>query len=351
LTNTHENGSAPSVPDFSRLRVAVVGDLVADHYLYASPRRLSREAPVMVLAHEREEVGAGGAANVARNLRALGAQVSIHGVAGKDSSGRELRRLLEAHGIDTAGLALQSGWTTPAKTRVLAAEPRRSLQQVLRIDREPSKPADAKLRRGVVERVRGMADSIDALLVADYEYGMVCTELAQVVRELAAGGLPVLLDPRDLIDQFAGVTALTPNMAELARFAAVSQESLDEPGRLREVAKSIRKRVRARYLLVTCGNKGMALFGEDVDPEGIAVDAWGSGEVTDVCGAGDTAAAVFALALAMGLEPTCGMVLANAASGVVCMEHGAAMCSPAQLRAALPLAPAAKPLGGRVSYV
>ena len=350
MSDIKNNGSSLTVPDFTRLRVAVVGDLVADHYLFASPRRLSREAPVMVLAHEREAIGAGGAANVARNLRSLQAQVSIHGVAGKDASGRELKRLLEEHGIDTAGLALQAGWTTPTKTRVLAAEPRRSLQQVLRIDREPATPADAELRRAVAARVRSLAGSIDALLVADYEYGMVDPELAEVVRDLAAGGLPVLLDPRVHVDQFAGVTALTPNMAELARFTGVSADVLDDPQRLRELAVEFRQRVRARFLLVTCGNKGMALFGEDLDPEGIAVDAWGSGEVTDVCGAGDTAAAVFGLALALGLDATRGMLLANAASGVVCMEHGAAMCSPGQLRSALHAAPTAKRLGGRISF-
>jgi rfaE bifunctional protein kinase chain/domain len=338
-----------SVPDFTGLRVAVVGDLIADHYLYARPTRLSREAPVMVLSHESESVGAGGAANVARNLRALGADVRVLGVTGRDTSGRELVRLLEAQGIDTSGLELLAGWTTPTKTRILAAEPRRSLQQVLRIDREPIAPADESVRRAIAGRIRELSGSIDVLLVSDYEYGMVCSEVADAVRELSASGALVVLDPREEVESFAGITAITPNMGELARFANLSTEALDDPRRLREVAAAFRERVRVRWLLVTCGNRGMALFGEGIDPEGLAVEASGTGEVTDVCGAGDTAAAVFALALASGLDASQSMVLANAAAGVVCMEHGAAVCTPPQLRAALPAAPPAHRLG-RASY-
>ncbi len=337
--------NSPLIPDFSSLRVAVVGDLVVDHYLYARPQRLSREAPVMVLRHEREDQGAGGAANVARNLRALGAEVCIFGAAGMDSAGRDLLELLKGHRIDVAGIEMLPGWTTPMKTRILAAEARRSLQQVLRIDREPAAPADSATRQRVAQRVRALSGKIDALLVADYEYGMVCKDVAAAVRELAASGTLVVLDPRDHLDAFRGVSALTPNMSELARFTGASPESLDEHSRLREVALGFLERVQSRWLLVTRGNRGMALFGEGIDPKGVTVAASGTGEVTDVCGAGDTAAAVFALALASGQAPTEAMVLANAASGVVVMEHGAAMCSRAQLRSALPAAPAVRRLG------
>jgi D-beta-D-heptose 7-phosphate kinase/D-beta-D-heptose 1-phosphate adenosyltransferase len=337
-----------SVPDFTGLRVAVVGDLIADHYLYARPTRLSREAPVMVLSHKSESVGAGGAANVARNLRALGAKVRIFGVTGRDTSGRELVRLLEAQGIDTAGLELLAGWTTPTKTRILAAEPRRSLQQVLRIDREPSTPADVNAARH--RRTDPRARRLDrrparvGLRVRDgVQRGRWCGEGSQRERRALTG------PARGVVESFAGITAVTPNMGELARFANLSTGRSTIPGASREVAASFRERLRVRWLLVTCGNRGMALFGEGIDPEGLAVEASGTGEVTDVCGAGDTAAAVFALALASGLEASQSMVLANAAAGVVCMEHGAAVCTPPQLRAALPAAPPAHRLG-RTSY-
>lgn len=335
------------VPDFSSLSVLVVGDLIADHWLYASPRRLSREAPVMVLRHERERMGAGGAANVARNLRSLGAEVSVLGAIGKDANGRELLTLLEDEGIDTSGVELVPGAITPTKTRVLAAEPRRSLQQILRIDRDPVAPLAPEIRARVAARAFALGQHADAVVVSDYEYGCASREVGAAASELATNGRIVVLDPRTAIDGFEGLTALTPNVGEvahLARGAAFVPEGLDDPMALRTAARELLERAGCRYLLVTRGNLGMALFGREADgipDEGVAVEASGSGEVTDVCGAGDTAASVFALALAAGAKPADAMVLANAASGVVVMEHGAAVCRPPQLAEALVSAPPA----------
>ena len=335
------------VPDFRSLSVLVVGDLIADHWLYASPRRLSREAPVMVLRHERERMGAGGAANVARNLKALGADVSVLGAVGKDANGRELLTLLEDEGIDTSGVELVPGGTTPTKTRVLAAEPRRSLQQVLRIDRDPAVPLASEIRSRVAARAFALGQQADAVVVSDYEYGCAGREVGAAASELAVNGRVVVLDPRFSIEGLESLTALTPNVGEvahLARGGAFVPEGLDDPAALRIAAQELLRRAACRYLLVTRGNLGMALFGraaEGLPPEGVAVEASGSGEVTDVCGAGDTAAAVFSLALASGASAVDAMVLANAASGVVVMEHGAAVCRPGQLTGAVAMAPAA----------
>jgi rfaE bifunctional protein kinase chain/domain len=333
-------------PELSRLQVAVAGDLIADHYLYAQPRRLSREAPVMVLRHVSERFGAGGAANVARNLRSLGASVRLVGVVGRDAAGRELLRSLEEEGIDVAGVVARPGVATPTKTRVLAAEPRRSLQQVLRIDKEPEAPVDGELRAEVADRAAAAGREADALVVSDYEYGLVGPELGAAAAHLERAGKVVVLDPRRELEGFPRVTALTPNVEELARLARVEPERLDDARGLRAAAGALLARGTMRWLLVTRGNLGMALFGEGLSDEGVAVEASGSGEVTDVCGAGDTAAAVFALALAAGEAPERAMVLANAASGVVVMEHGAAVCSPAQLAEALAAAPPAVRLAG-----
>jgi rfaE bifunctional protein kinase chain/domain len=336
-----------SVPDFSGQRVAVVGDLVADHYLRAEPRRLSREAPVMVLRHRGEEVGAGGAANVARNLRALGAEVEVFGAVGRDPSGRELLRTLEADGIGVAGVISEPGWTTPTKTRVLAAESRRFPQQVLRIDREPDGPLPPERVEALLRHLRSEAGRLDALVVSDYEYGLVGEPLAALARELAGHGKVVVLDPRRRVEGFEGITAMTPNVGELAAFAGVDPDGLDDAAALREAATALWRRAGSLHLLVTRGNLGMALFGAGLPAEGVAVEASGDGEVTDVSGAGDTAASVFALALAAGCEPTRAMVLANAASGRVVMENGTAVCSRAELEGVLATAPAPTRLSSR----
>lgn len=328
------------VPDFTKLRVAVLGDLIADHWLHARPARLSREAPVMVLRHERESIGAGGAANVARNLRALGAKVSLFGCLGRDASARDLLRLLELEGIDVAGVATIPGWTTPTKTRVLAAEPRRSPQQVLRIDREPDAPAPLEERARIAGIVRANVERFDALLVSDYEYGGVDEHAVAAARRAFERRRVVVLDPRADVDAFQGaLTACTPNTGELAAAVGVDASALDDHAACSRAARVLLARLQPEHLLVTRGNLGMALFGASAPEHGCAVDASGEGEVTDVCGAGDTSAAVFTLALAAGCDAPRAMALANAAAGVVVMEHGTATCSPAQLAEAFALAP------------
>ena len=323
------------VPDFSRLRVAVAGDLVADRYLYTSPRKLSREAPVLVLRHERETLGLGGAANVARNLRMLGAATELFGLAGRDASGRELVARLEEEDIGHESVLSVPGWTTPTKTRVLAAEARRSVQQVLRIDREPGQDAPPAKRAEIARRLRSGAAEFDALVVSDYEYGLVGAELGSLAREWAAAGRTVVLDPRRALEPFRGITALTPNVGELARFTGSEPDRLDDPAALARAAGELLAQCGVRWLLVTRGNLGMALFGEEVPAAGLYVEASGTLEVTDVSGAGDTAAAVFALALAAGRPAQQAMQLSNAAAGVVVLEHGAAACTRAQLERAL----------------
>lgn len=338
---------AYDISAFERLRVAVAGDLVADHYLHAEPRKLSREAPVMVLRHAREHLGAGGAANVARNLRALGTEVALFGALGRDANGRELRHLLEREDIDVEGVAQVGGWITPTKTRILAAEARRSPQQVLRIDREPAGPVEEGVRRQVAGSLLARGADFDALIVSDYSYGLVGPELGHSARALAARGTTVVLDPRQDLDDFSGLAALTPNVGELARFVGADPDRLDDARELQRAASLLLRRARCRWLLVTRGNLGMALFGEGLGEGGVAVDASGSGEVTDVSGAGDTAAAVFTLALAAGLAPSDAMVVANAASGVVVMEQGTAVCPRAELEAALATTPPALRLAER----
>lgn len=336
-----ERRETRAVPDFRSTTIAVVGDLICDRYVRAEPRKLSREAPVMVLRHQSDSARAGGAANVARNLRALGADVRLFGAVGRDADGRELLRLLEEDGIDTGGVETVPGWTTPTKTRILAAEPRRSLQQVLRIDREPETPLVASARAGLADAVTRLDASVDGLIVSDYEYGAVDAGLGRAVAARAKDGLVCVLDPRTLTG-FDGLTALTPNVGELVRFAGRHElDSLEEPSALAAAAQTLLAKVDVRYLLVTRGNLGMALFGEDIDERGVAVEASGHGDVTDVSGAGDTAAAVFTLALAGGRPAVEAMALANAASGVVVMEHGVAVCSPVELERALRTAPAA----------
>ena len=330
---------ASYVPDFSSLRVAVIGDLIADHYVYTRPGRLSREAPVMVMQHSAEELRAGGAANLARNLWSLGARVSVHGVVGRDARGQALLRLLGEEQLDLSGVEAVDSWVTPTKTRICSAEASRTYQQVLRIDREPEAPLEDVLMRRFAERVRALEGEVDALLLSDYQYGLIDARVAEAARDLAEAGTTVVLDPRSALDPFRGLTAITPNLAELASATNARPEELEDPERLAESAGRVLGRTRPDWLLVTLGNRGMALFGRDLPSEGMHVAASGSEVGLDPTGAGDTAAATFTLALASGASGPEAMKLANAASGVVVQENGTAVCSPSRLRSALAQAP------------
>jgi len=325
------------VPDFSALRVAVVGDLVADHYLFGEPTRLSREAPVMVLRHRGEELGAGGAANAARNLRSLGARVLALGVVARDRNGRELLELLERDGIDVSGVETSADWVTPTKTRILGAEPGRTRQHVLRIDREPEGAPPAAVRVRLATRLVELEDHVDAVLLSDYGYGLLGEELAEAARASKAAGAVVVLDPRRLFEPFHGLSAITPNLGELARAARRAPEELASGAELARAARVVLGELGPEHLLVTLGNRGMQLF-QRAEPAPLSVPAAGS-EALDVSGAGDTAAAAFTLALAAGLDGARALRLANAAASVVVMEHGAAACALDKLRSALANAP------------
>ena len=211
---------------------------------------------------------------------------------------------------------------------------------MLRIDREPEHAIEPSARAAIARDLASAGREADAVIVSDYEYGLSGIEIAAVARELAGAGKVVVLDPRCDIDQYTGITALTPNVDEVARFTNTPTDRLDDPCELRRAAASLLGVVRCRFLLVTRGNLGMALFGEDLPEDGVLVDAAGTGDdVTDVCGAGDTATAVFTLALAAGHRPADAMNLANAASGVVVLKPGAAVCSASEVESALCMVP------------
>ncbi len=326
-----------TISSFGRLRVGVLGDGIVDHYVHGRPTRLSREAPVMVLRHESEELRPGGAANVARNLAALGAKVSLFGALGDDDAGIELRAAVAACGVDVSGLAVAPDWTTPTKTRVLAGEGHRAPQQVLRLDREPSQAPSEVCLEGVARALESRASELDALIVSDYGYGTLGADALRTAGALARRGLPVVVDPRERPDLVPGPLALTPNIEELARFDGCEPARLEHPAALVRAARGLAQRVGARWVLATLGNRGMALVGSHGEQSTVPVS--GSLEVVDVSGAGDTVASVFALALAAGRDALDAMVMANAAAGLVVLERGTAAPEPRALDAALGSAP------------
>ena len=319
------------VSAFGARRVIVVGDLIADEYLYGKPTRVSREAPVVILRFTGREVRLGGAANAAHNARALGAEVVPVGVLGVDEAGAEVRALLAGTGIALDGLVPSAGRITPVKTRIVAGGHPSTFQQVVRLDREPEPELDPGGEDALLARLSALGARADAFLVSDYGYGTVTPRVFDLVRTLATrAGAVVTVDSRYDLPRFRGVTAATPNEPEVEALSGMElhdDRSVDKAGRL------VLDRLDARYLLVTRGSRGMALFERDGPVTFLPIH--GTDEIADVTGAGDTVIAAFTVALAAGCPAAEAAALANVAGGLVVLKRGTATASGAELAAAV----------------
>lgn len=312
-------------------RVVVVGDLIADEYLFGKPARISREAPVLILRFTDREMRLGGAANAAHNVHALGATVLPVGLLGRDGAGDEVDALFRQAGMTTEGIAREADRPTPVKTRIMAGGYQATRQQVVRLDREPEGSlADAAEAR-LIDRLRAAATGAQAFLVSDYGYGTVTPRVYEIVLELArARRVPVTVDSRYELPRFRGATAATPNEPEVE--ALTGQELADE-GAVEKAGRMVLERLDARLLLLTRGSRGMALFEREGPVTFMPVH--GSDEIADVTGAGDTVISTFTVALAAGAAPGEAAWLANVAGGVVVMKRGTATVTASELVAAL----------------
>jgi rfaE bifunctional protein kinase chain/domain len=307
-------------------RVMVIGDLMADHYIWGKVSRISPEAPIPVVHVQEETWRLGGAANVAANLRALGAQVSLVGVVGKDAMATRLRAMLEERGINPSALVEDESRPTIQKTRVIAQH-----QQVVRVDREKQAWLDAKTREALVAKALEAAKGVDAILFSDYAKGVLTQPVVSKLIELGkAQGSVLSVDPKPAnISLFRGSSIITPNQGEAQAASGISMDS--EP-HVEEAGRKLLKDLECKAVLITRGEHGMSLFENGAATVHIPTRAQ---EVFDVTGAGDTVIAALTLALAAGSSFADAAYLANAAAGIVVGEIGVAAVTPHELEGAL----------------
>jgi len=309
--------------------MAVVGDLIADEFLYGQISRVSREAPVLVLDYRELIRLPGGAANAANNLLDLGCQVTIGGAVGKDEAGRSLLGFLENKGADVRLIHKPRLYSTPVKTRILAGAHHSAKQQVVRVDRASS--ADANVPPPLTSLVKSM-QSVNGIILSDYGYGAITPAVTTDLRQLARRrSIPLVVDSRFRMLDYKEVTSITPNITELE--AATGIRIGGDAGLLRKIGQRVLRKQKLRCLLVTQGRFGMTLFKPRAAP--LHIPIFGTDEVADVTGAGDTVIAVFTLALACGGSPEDSARLANYAGGIVVMKRGTATVAREELRAAI----------------
>jgi D-glycero-beta-D-manno-heptose-7-phosphate kinase len=319
---------------FAGRPVVMLVDLVADRFITGVPKRISREAPVLILRYEGESLAPGGGANAAANVRSLGGRPLPYGCVGDDADGRDLLDALAARGIPIDGVVTLPGWRTPTKTRILAGFQSSNKQQVVRFDREPLAPLAAEDRirilRHVADGVAAAAEPPGVAILSDYGYGAVGPELVAPVRAALGPEALLLADSRFHLGEYRGLDGATPNEEEAEALVGERLDGATEE--LESAGQALRSRLDCRFLLVTRGSQGMSLF----EPTGGAhVPVHGSAQVADVTGAGDTVIGTFALALAAGATPLEATLLANFAGGVVVMKMGTATLESDELVAAI----------------
>ena len=312
-------------------RVVVIGDLIADEYIFGRVARVSREAPVLILEYDSTQMVPGGAGNAAANVAALGGRVTLITLLGRDDAGRRVREALPA-GVSRRGLLTPAGFQTPVKTRILAGGVHSAKQQVVRIDRRSPSRITAEDRAAIRRAALAALPSADAVLMSDYGSGIVTPALGRAIGAAARRrGIPVLVDSRYALTKFRGLTACAPNESEVE--AALGVDLDDSPRALEAAGRTLLEQTRMRAVIITRGSRGMAVF-EPGQPT-LHLPIYGSDEIADVTGAGATVMAALTLAMAAGASAGEAARVANVAGGLVVMTRGTATVSAAELSRAL----------------
>ena len=380
--NGSEEGRLLSLVDaLAGRRVAVIGDIIADEFIYGEIARVSREAPVLILNYDSTEIVPGGAGNAAANVAALGGAARLAGLAGRDETGRRLLATLKKRHIDVSPVGRPAGYRTPTKTRILAGGIHSAKQQVVRIDRAAANTADEAARGAFRSRVLHAVRGCDAVLVSDYGTGLVTPKLvaeaAKIFRskkifrlkaeatrrrrrnpggfrsesgafQRERGGFrlqaegPILIDSRYDLLKYRGMTACTPNESEVEQ--ALGIRIADNARTLERAGRELLRRTRAQAVVITRGSRGMALF-HAAHPT-VHIPIFGSDQIADVTGAGDTVIATMTLALSAGASFEDAARLANRAGGLVVMKRGTATVSASELRYAISGGAVGRPAGG-----
>ena len=318
------------IKGFVGKRVLVIGDMAADEYLVGRPTRIARDAPVLILELYEERTVPGEAANVAVNARSLGAEVFLAGVVGDDVPGQHLRQAIEERGIHQDGLVSDAARPTSTKRRIVAGSSQMVQRQIVRIDRVDNSNLEDGSRGRIIEYIRRMLPSMDAVVLADYETGVISPQILEsclpMAREL---GKITVADAHGSLFRFQGVTAITPNQPEAELTLGTRISTLTE---LNEAGQRLLDGSHAKSILITRGAEGMSLFEREHVPVHLPVHGLDlPNEIVDTNGAGDTVAATFTLALTAGagfVEAAC---LANAAAALVVRRLGCASNTPEEL--------------------
>jgi rfaE bifunctional protein kinase chain/domain len=313
---------------FSRSGVLVVGDVMADHFIWGRVSRISPEAPVPVVEVNRDDFMLGGCANVLNNIFAMGGRVYLAGVVGTDETGKKLMTEFGSRGLDTSGIVVEEGRPTTLKTRIVAHG-----QQMVRFDREDRRPVQLKSVHKMLSYIRSIRDDLGALVISDYGKGVITSPLLNGIRQMIAHR-PIFtcVDPKQKdFSLYQGFDMITPNHHEAGRAAG---EEIENGQDHVKVGVKLMQEFDFKAVLITRGESGMSLFERDGGMKHTDFPTEAR-EVFDVTGAGDTVIGVLSLCMAAGASCREAAYLANHAAGIVVGKVGTATVTQEELKRAL----------------
>jgi rfaE bifunctional protein kinase chain/domain len=326
------NACRAALAEFAGKRVLVVGDMMLDEHIWGNVNRISPEAPVMVVNAEDTSSMPGGAANVANNLRALGAQVSVLGIVGDDESGRKLTAALEDEQVDVSGLFVDDSRPTTRKTRIWASHRHQAVRmQVVRVDWEDKREISSEMVERIIGFLAEAARGVDAILLSDYDKGVVMADTIRAAIEFAGKYNKLSISnakPRNL-KHFAGIDLITMNRPEASTASGMDVDTIVD---IEAAGKSILRSTKCRELVVTLGAQGLAAFSDNGRMSHVPAI---KSEVYDEAGAGDAAVSALALALVSGLDLAAAGALANCAGGAVVRKVGVATTTTTEIESLL----------------
>jgi len=306
------------IDGFTKAKIAVIGDIVADIYIYGKPFKLSREAPVLVIRHDSERIVPGGAGNAINNLAQLGAIVYPISIIGNDDAGRSLLNHFANNNINLEGLIISDERETISKTRIMAGDDHTSKQQVIRIDKEAKQQIASHLEEDFLSYLTQITKSVDALIVSDYGHGVITPKIIEKINQIARRKM-VVVDSRYNLLKYKGVTIITPNESEAEESSGILIKNDED---VVTIAKKFIKELNLKAALITRGNKGMLIAEKSGSVNYIPI--FGEEDIVDITGAGDTVTSVLTLSLTSGASFYEAARLSNYAAGIVVMKSGTA---------------------------
>lgn len=312
-------------------KICVLGDLVCDHYIFGRTKRVSREAPVLILEYDHEYLSLGGAANAVNNIREMGAEVEALGVVGNDDNGRGLVGLLKDRGVNTGGIILDQSRPTTVKERIMGSALHTTFQQMIRIDNGTRRPVSGDVEATLLDHLEQAAENCKVIVISDYGYGTVSPKLLDLINKIAKqGNTPVLVDSRYRVNRFKNPYLITPNEPEAEQATEIT---IREDSDVVQAAQKLKQLTDAVAICITRGKLGMYLS-EKGQPDKM-LPIFGPDEVTDVTGAGDTVMAAFAVSIAAQCSLYDGARFATIAAGLSVMKAGTATVTLEEMTKAL----------------